>query len=88
MEAKDYLTKTHSQIIKQRMKEGKKRLSALRSDDKQYFIAFVIKQEPVYDSAIGGVKITNAWNGKTADLRVTELMKEYIEQVENNLKKQ
>ena len=81
-----YLENTTAQVLNQRMKEAKKKLSAFRMLNKADFTSFVLENEPAYDSVKGGARITNAWNGRTPDIRVTELMQEYVEEIETKLK--
>ncbi len=84
MSETDYLTLTTAQILKQRFKEIKKELRARRVIDQKQFMEFVFKKEPIYNSPEGMIKISNAWTSNVPDLRLTELIQEYKNELLNN----
>jgi|GEM_PF-5299374 len=71
----NYSKLTATQVAKLRFHEAK--LQAVQEGTTQAtFLEFVINAEPTYNSIDGWERIKNTWLGRSADIRLTELIQE------------
>ena len=78
MEGTDYLELTTAQILKQRCSDVLGEIKAQKSTaNLDEFSAFCLSKEPIYNCPKGLKKIRNTWYKITPDLRITELLQDY-----------
>lgn len=71
----NYSKLTATQVAKLRFQEAK--AEAIQNGISQTtFLEFVTSTEPCYNSVIGWERVKNVWLGRSADIRLTELIQE------------
>lgn len=77
MSAINYLTTSTAEILKRRFKRFKTKLQKTHKLSLKDFAEYVAKNEPSFNCYEGYESIRNVWNGRTSNLRLTELLTEY-----------
>lgn len=77
----NYLKMTTVEILRERFKLIQNELKNAKCIKQKDFREYVVKNEPIYNCAEGYDKIQNAWYGRTPDLRLTELIQSYANEI-------
>ena len=79
MKEQDYIELTNSQIIQKRFTELKEQFKSSFPDSSlEDFRTIAFEAEPVYNCPKGWDKIQKAWWGKKPDLRLTEILSDFL----------
>lgn len=71
----NYPRLTAAQLVKMRFKKQKEQ-ATVAGINQSTFREFVFDKEPAYNTAEGWDRIRTAWGGRSADLRLLELLSE------------
>ena len=73
----NYLTISTAEILKRRFRKQKTKLQKSNDISLKDFAEYVAANEPSFNCYDGFEAIRNVWNGRTSNIRLTELLTEY-----------